>query len=406
MMSKSDQSTANLPAIIERAKMLHKRGPLIDGHNDLPWQLRKKVNRVISKMNINQHQPELHTDIPRLIEGGLGGQFWSVYVSTDLKGEEYVQATLEQIDVVYNLIRLYPETFQLALTADDVEGTFKAGKIASLIGVEGGHCIGGSLAALRMFYKLGARYMTLTHSKSISWADSCTDIPQAHGLTQFGREVVREMNRLGMLVDLSHVSAETMHASIDTSVAPVIFSHSSARALTSTPRNVPDDVLRRLSDNGGVIMVTFVPSFVSQDVYNWELRREEFKALTNRTRQSVSDEMKRWDEANPRPNATVSDVADHIDHVRSVVGIEHIGIGGDFDGVTSVPQGLEDVSQYPMLTAELLHREYSDEDILKVLGGNVLRVMREVESIAQQLQRNQGPSEALQEETDETSVHT
>ena len=396
-MSEMNEGTARL---IEHAKALHQRVPLIDGHNDLPWQLRARANRALSKMDISQPQPELHTDIPRLREGGVGGQFWSVYVSTSLKRGEYVQATLEQIDVVHNLIRRYPETFQLALTADEVEGAFHSGKIASLIGVEGGHCIGGSLAALRMFYRLGARYMTLTHFKSIPWADSCTDSPQAHGLTQFGREVVGEMNRLGMLVDLSHVSAETMHASLDTAQAPVVFSHSSARALTSIPRNVPDDVLRRLSDNGGVIMVTFVPAFVSQDVHKWELEREGLKIMTNSTGGSVSEEMKRWDEANPRPRATVTDVADHIDHIRGVVGIDHIGIGGDFDGVTSVPQGLEDVSKYPMLTAELIRREYRDEDIMKILGRNVLRVMRQVEAAAQQLQQTHGPSEALLEEKD------
>jgi membrane dipeptidase len=374
---------------------LHKRGPLIDGHNDLPWQLRTKVDRILSKLNINHPQRELHTDIPRLRKGGLGGQFWSVYVDTNLKSKEYVGATLEQIDVVYNLIHLYPDTFQIALTADQIEEAFNAGKIASLIGVEGGHCIGGSLATLRMFHRLGARYMTLTHSKSISWADSCTDMPLAHGLTEFGREVVREMNRLGMIVDLSHVSVETMNASIDTSMAPVIFSHSSARALTNNPRNVPDNILRQLSANGGMIMVAFVPSFVAQDVYKWELQRKEFKSLENITKHSVADRMKRWDAANPMPIATVTDVVDHIDHIRSVVGIEHIGIGSDFDGVTNVPHGLEDVSQYPMLTAELLHRNYGDEDILKILGGNILRVMHQVETVAQQLQRTQGPSEAL-----------
>jgi len=394
-MRKSNQSTTYPATTIERARILHKRGPLIDGHNDLPWQLRTKVDRILSKLNINHPQRELHTDIPRLRKGGLGGQFWSVYVDTNLKSKEYVGATLEQIDVVYNLIHLYPDTFQIALTADQIEEAFNAGKIASLIGVEGGHCIGGSLATLRMFHRLGARYMTLTHSKSISWADSCTDMPLAHGLTEFGREVVREMNRLGMIVDLSHVSVETMNASIDTSMAPVIFSHSSARALTNNPRNVPDNILRQLSANGGMIMVAFVPSFVAQDVYKWELQRKEFKSLENITKHSVADRMKRWDAANPMPIATVTDVVDHIDHIRSVVGIEHIGIGSDFDGVTNVPHGLEDVSQYPMLTAELLHRNYGDEDILKILGGNILRVMHQVETVAQQLQRTQGPSEAL-----------
>ena len=394
-MNKSDQSPKYSVTTIERAKILHKLHPLIDGHNDLPWQLRTKVDRVLSRLNINQHQPELHTDIPRLREGGLGGQFWSVYVANNLKRKEYVKATLEQIDVVHNLTRLYPETFQIALTADEIEAAFNAGKIASLIGVEGGHCIDESLATLRMFHRLGARYMTLTHSKSIAWADSCTDMPLAHGLTQFGREVIREMNHLGMLVDLSHVSVETMNASIDESMAPVIFSHSSARALTSNPRNVPDDVLRRLSTNGGVIMVTFVPQFVSQAVYEWELQRKEFQLLANSTKDSLTRKMNRWDENNPKPVAKLTDVADHIDHVRSIVGIEHIGIGSDFDGVASVPRGLEDVSQYYMLTAELLHRDYEEDDIFKILGGNILRVMRQVETTAQELQSKQGSSQAL-----------
>ena len=399
----SDQRVTSL---VDRAKALHERVPLIDGHNDLPWQYRQRVGRALSKIDISQAQPDLHTDILRLREGGLGGQFWSVYVSASLKTEELVRATMEQIDVVYNMIDRYPETFQLALTADQVEQAFQAGKVASLIGVEGGHSIDSSLAALRMFCRLGARYMTLTHSKSIPWADSATDDARAGGLTDFGREVVREMNRLGMLVDLSHVSPETMHHALDVAEAPVVFSHSSARALTDHPRNVPDDVLRRLTGSDGVVMVSFVPAFTSSAVYEHsrsrDAERERLEGLPGSTEQSVRDELDRWDGVNPAPRAKLTEVADHIDHLRSVAGIDHIGIGSDFDGISTVPEGLEDVSKYPMLTAELIRREYSDDDILKILGGNVLRVMRQVEMVSQSLQQSRGPSEALIEELDGT----
>ena len=390
------------PELLERARQLHKRIPLIDGHNDLPWQYRKRVSRALSKIDISQSQPELHTDIRRLHEGGVGGQFWSVYVPTNMPDTDYVQATFEQIDVVYNMLRRYPETFQLALTAKDVEDAFEAGKIASMIGMEGGHSIGNSLATLRMFHRLGARYMTLTHNKNVPWADSCTDTPVANGLTNFGREVVREMNRLGMLVDLSHVSADTMRDALDAAEAPVIFSHSSARAITGHPRNAPDDVLRRLPENGGVIMANFVPSFVSGEVYEHskkrEVERERLAALT--VGGDTAEGLRSWDEANPETRATLSDVADHIDHIREMAGIDHIGIGADFDGITSVPIGLEDVSTYPSLTAELIRREYDDEDILKILGGNVLRVMRVVEGRSRELQETRGASEALIEEVD------
>ena len=390
--------------LLERARRLHKNSPLIDGHNDLPWQYRRRAGRVLSKIDIARSQPELHTDIRRLRDGGVGGQFWSVYVPTDMPTGDYVQATFEQVDVVYNMLSRYPETFQLALTADDVEDAFEAGKIASLIGMEGGHSIGNSLATLRMFHRLGARYMTLTHSKNVPWADSCTDTPVANGLTDFGREVVREMNRLGMLVDLSHVSADTMRDAFDTAEAPVIFSHSSARAVAGHPRNAPDDVLRRLPENGGVIMANFVPGFISVDVYEHSKRRDaERDRLTtspDSTDEAIADELQRWDEANPEPRATLSDVADHIDHIREVAGIDHIGIGADYDGITSVPIGLEDVSTYPNLTAELIRREYEDDDIRKILGGNVLRVMRAVESRSRGLLETRGASEALIEDVD------
>lgn len=400
-MSTFDQQ---LEPFLKRARGLHRQVPLIDGHNDLPWQYRKRVGRVVSQIDIGESQPELHTDIPRLREGGLGGQFWSVYVSTDLPEGEYVQATLEQIDVVHKMLGAYPETFELALTAEEVESAFEAGKIASMIGMEGGHSIGNSLAALRMFYDLGARYMTLTHNKNIDWADSCTDEPKAGGLTAFGREVVREMNRLGMLVDLSHVSPAVMHAALDTTEAPVIFSHSSARAITDHPRNVPDDVLRRVTENNGVVMASFVPGFVSQAVTDYADKRDaesvRLQNLPGSSSESVEQGLTAWQESNPEPRATITDVADHIDHIREIAGIDHVGIGSDFDGIGSVPVGLEDVSTYPLLTAELLRREYSDANILKILGLNILRVMKDVEKISDRICEERGPSETLIEDLD------
>ena len=389
---------------IQRARALHDKIPLIDGHNDLPWQYRKVAGNALSKIDIAQHQPGLHTDIPRLREGGVGGQFWSVYIPQTLPKGEHVRATMEQIDVVYNMLRQWPDTFQLSLTADDVEAAFDSGKIGSLIGIEGGHSIDNSLGALRMFHRLGARYMTLTHFKNVDWADSCTDKPKVDGLSQFGREVVREMNRLGMLVDLSHVHADTMRAALDTSDAPVVFSHSSARAITGHPRNVPDDVLERLKENNGVVMVSFVPGFVSQQTYEHGLARDAEKARleaqSDSSDESVEAGLKAWDADNPEPRATVSDIADHIDRIREKAGINHIGIGSDYDGITSVPEGLEDVSKYPVLTAELLRREYSEEDILKILGGNILRLMRAVENAATRIQQERGPSEASIEDLD------
>ncbi len=389
---------------IQRARALHDKIPLIDGHNDLPWQYRKVADNALSKIDIAQHQPGLHTDIPRLREGGVGGQFWSVYIPQALPKGEHVRATMEQIDVVYNMLRQWPDTFQLSLTADDVEAAFDSGKIGSLIGIEGGHSIDNSLGALRMFHRLGARYMTLTHFKNVDWADSCTDDPKVDGLSQFGREVVREMNRLGMLVDLSHVHADTMRAALDTSDAPVVFSHSSARAITGHPRNVPDDVLERVKENNGVVMVSFVPGFVSQQTYEHGLARDAEKlrleAQSDSSDANVGAGLEAWDADNPEPRATVSDIADHIDRIREKAGIDHIGIGSDYDGITSVPEGLEDVSKYPVLTAELLRREYSEEDILKILGRNILRLMRAVENAATRIQQDRGPSEASIEDLD------
>jgi membrane dipeptidase len=388
----------------DRAGRLHREVPLTDGHNDLPWQYREKVKRKFSELDVSKPQPQLMTDIARLRQGGVGAQFWSVYVPSDFEGADAVPATLEQIDVVYELVRLHPETFGIALTAGDVERIFASGKIASMIGMEGGHSIDSSLATLRMFYRLGARYMTLTHSRNTPWADSATDDPLLGGLSEFGREVVREMNWLGMLVDLSHVSPSTMHDALDVAVAPVIFSHSSARALCDHPRNVPDDVLKRLPANGGVVMVTFVPSFVSPQVRAHDERRDgerkRLRSLPGATEDGVSAAMKTWDRANPAPRATLAQVADHIDHIRKIAGIDHIGLGSDFDGITAVPEGLEDVSKFPDLTRELLARGYGDEDVRKILGRNLLRVMRAAEDTSARLRRERGPSEALIEEMD------
>ena len=386
-------------ALLERARALHRQVPLIDGHNDYPWAVRENVERDITRLDIARPQPSIHTDIARLKAGGVGGQFWSVYTPSDYAGQMAVTATLEQIDIVHQMMRRYPETFELALTAADVERIFADGKIASLVGMEGGHSIDNSLAALRMFHRLGARYMTLTHSKNTPWADAATDTPQHGGLSPFGEAVVQEMNWLGMLVDLSHVSPDTMTDAIRVSEAPVIFSHSSARALNDVPRNVPDAVLQLLPKNGGIVMVTFVPGFLSPKVTAWnQLQTAELNRLQQ---QFPNDEAARtaglttWTKANPAPPATIADAADHIDHIRKVAGIDHIGLGGDFDGITSVPRGLEDVSKYPALTAELLRRGYSDDDVKKVLGLNILRVMKAAESVSARLQKTRGPSALL-----------
>jgi len=383
--------------LLARARALHAQVPLIDGHNDYPWALRGiDPGRDFAKADITRSAPALMTDIPRLKAGGVGGQFWSVYVPSTMPAPEAVTATLEQIDVVHRMLKRWPETFELALTADDVERAFKKGRIASLIGMEGGHSIDSSLATLRMMYALGARYMTLTHNNNTPWADAAADQPAHGGLTTFGEEVVREMNWLGMLVDLSHVSPETMEDALRVAAAPVIFSHSNARAVADVPRNVPDAILRQMPKNGGVVMVTFVPGFTSPDVAAHERRAQAEQA---RLRQAMPNDeaganaaMAAWRKANPEPRATVAQVADHVDHIRKVAGIDHIGLGGDFDGITAVVQGLEDVSKYPILTAELLKRGYSDDDVKKVLGLNVLRAMRQAERVAAELRQQRGPS--------------
>ena len=366
-----------------RAIAIHKQTPLIDGHNDYPWALRGlDPGRDFSKAEISKPVPTLHTDIARLRQGGVGGQFWSVYVPSTMQGKEAVRATLEQIDIVHRMVKRWPETFEMAYTAADIERQFKAGRIPSLIGMEGGHSIDSSLATLRMMFALGARYMTLTHSANVPWADASPGPPVLGGLSKFGEEVVREMNRLGMLVDLSHVSPDTMEDAIRVSEAPVIFSHSSAKAICNVHRNVPDNILQMVAKNGGVVMVTFVPGFISQEVADFSAKPEaERKGQT-------------------APRATLAQVADHIDHIRKVAGIDHVGIGGDFDGITDVVQGLEDVSKYPDLSAELLRRGYSDADLKKILGQNILRVMRQAEKVAAGLQKTRQPSTATIEQLD------
>ena len=387
------------PDLLARAVALHAQVPLIDGHNDYPWALRGiDPGRDFAVADITKSAPALMTDIPRLRAGGVGGQFWSVYVPSTMPAPEAVTATLEQIDVVHRMTKRWPETFELALTADDVERAFKKGRIASMIGMEGGHSIDSSLATLRQMYALGARYMTLTHNNNTPWADAAAAAPEHGGLTKFGEEMVREMNWLGMLVDLSHVSPGTMEDALRVAAAPVIFSHSSARAIADVPRNVPDDILRQMPKNGGVVMVSFVPGFTSPEVVAHDKRsgaeRTRLQQTMPNDEAGVNAAMDAWRKANPGPRATIAQVADHIDHIRTVAGIDHIGLGGDFDGITEVVQGLEDVSKYPALTAELLERGYSDDDAKKVIGLNVLRAWRQAERVSADLHKKRGPSTA------------
>ena len=391
---------------LARVHRLLRSTPLIDGHNDLPWRIRTEVTpaRDVPAYDL-RGRTSGHTDLARLAQGQVGAQFWSVFLPGDIKDSGFARVQLEQIDLARQVIARYPERLALALSADDIEREFKRGRIASLIGMEGGHAIENSLGVLRACYALGARYMTLTHNVTTDWADAALDSARHGGLTPFGREVVREMNRLGMLVDLSHVSPAVMSAALDVTEAPVIFSHSGARALVDHRRNVPDSILARVRANGGLVMVTFVPAFVSTEVAAFEERREaEDKRLTA----AVSDTAERrraleaWDAANPRPRATLAQVADHIEHVRAVAGVDHVGIGSDFDGIDTVPVGLEDVSKFPDLLAELARRGWSDVDLGKLAGRNLLRVFHEAEAVARRLQVERGPSTGTIEELDRT----
>ncbi|MFJ3784597.1 dipeptidase [Streptomyces sp. NPDC090093] len=379
--------------------------PVADGHNDLPWALREHVRYDLDRMDIAADQTgALHTDLARLRAGGVGAQFWSVYVPCRFTGDDAVSATLEQIDVVDQLLERYAADLAPALTADDMEAARKQGRIASLKGAEGGHSINNSLATLRALHALGVRYMTLTHNDNNDWADSATDDPGVGGLSAFGRQVVREMNRSGMLVDLSHVAATTMRDALDATAAPVIFSHSSSRAVCDHPRNVPDDVLERLPANGGVAMATFVPKFILPAAVEWTARADEnlrehgFDHLD--TTAEAMALHRAFEEANPRPVATAATVADHLDHMREAAGIDHIGIGGDYDGTAFTPSGLDDVAGYPNLVAELLHRGWSHPDLAKLTWSNAVRVLRDAEDVSRDLRDRTAPSNATIESLD------
>jgi membrane dipeptidase len=387
------QTTASSDArYLARAKRILTQTPLIDGHNDLPWRIREDT---IARGNVDAYDLRTHrpgqTDLDRLRKGMIGAQFWSVYTPGEYRDSGYARVQLEQIDIARRVIEKYPDRLALALSPNDIRREFKQGKLASLLGLEGGHAIENSLGALRAYYDLGVRYMTLTHNVTLDWADAALDSAKHKGLTPFGDSVVREMNRLGMLVDLSHVSPATMSAALNVSQAPVIFSHSGARALVDVARNVPDSILRRVTKNGGIVMVPFVPGFVSPAVllYDQSTRpvmrdlQQKYGNDTAAITRAVND----WRKAHPDPRATLSQVADQIEYVRKVAGVDHVGIGGDFDGITDVVQGLEDVSTYPALFAELARRGWSDADLRKLAGENFLRVFAEAEAVAKRMQK-------------------
>jgi membrane dipeptidase len=376
------------PKVQARIDRILRATPLIDGHNDLAWELRDNYAGKVEGLerDSDKRAKPLMTDMARLRQGRVGAQFWSVFIPSEVTGDAAVRETIEQIDVVKRLVKAYPDDLALANTADDIVRIHKSGRVASLIGIEGGHQIGANLAALRQFYDLGARYMTLSHFKNNEFADSATDDPKYHGLNDFGRTVVHEMNRLGMLVDLSHVSDDVMRQALQVSRAPVIFSHSSARALDDHNRNVPDDILRLTAQNGGVVMVNFYSAYVSDAFRKWnaEEAAEEARAksLDNGRPEQREADIKAWKAANLAPRVTVAEVADHVDHVAKVAGHDHVGIGGDLDGIDVAPEGLGTVSGYPLLFAELIRRGWSDADLARLAGGNVLRVMRRAEAVA------------------------
>jgi membrane dipeptidase len=400
----SAQSSDNL---MEHARRVLRASPVIDGHNDLPWAIResKGAPRDVDAYNLMSRTTG-QTDIPRLRQGGVGGQFWSVYIPGEVKDSGFARIQLEQIDIALRTIARYPDQLQLALTAADAEAAMRQGHIASFLGMEGGHAIENSLGALRAYYALGVRYMTLTHNVTLDWADAALDSARHDGLTPFGEEVVREMNRLGMVVDLSHVSPGVMSDAIRVSEAPVMFSHSSARALTNVPRNVPDSILRLLPKNGGVVMVTFVPGFVSQAIVDsqaaWmpQLREQMRTAPDDSARARLRRD---FFASHPMPRATVKDVADHVEHVRDVAGIDHVGLGGDYDGTDDLPEGMKDVTGYPVLFAELIRRGWSDGDLAKLANGNILRVLKQVETVAARLQRERKPSTRTIQEMDRST---
>ena len=376
-----------------------KKTPLIDGHNDLPWALRQGHGQSVEGLEsgTDRRETPLHTDMQRMRAGRVGGQFWSVYISGTITGDEAIRTTIEQIDTARRVIAAYPQHLQLAATADDMERVHRRGRIGSLLGIEGGRQIGGSMAALRQFHELGVRYITLTHSQTTEWADSGTDEPRHDGLSPFGVEVVKEMNRLGMLVDLSHVSPATMKDAIQASRAPVIFSHSNTQAINPHPRNVPDEVLRMLPANGGVLMVTFVPPFLSAEDWAWSRERSaeeaRLKSLYSYSKAKVEAGLKSWDAAHPAPLVSVATVADHIEHAVKLAGYDHVGIGGDLDGIDRTVTGLGGAEDYPNLFAELIRRGWSDQNLAKLAGGNILRVLRRAEAVAVEM-KDQPPSMA------------
>lgn len=395
-----------------RVERVLKQTPLIDGHNDLPWEIRERNKGRLSTIDLESDTSKLTpppdgaplmTDIPRLRAGHVGGQFWSVWVPVNIKGPEAVQATVEQIDLVKRMAARYPADFAMAETAADVRRIHRAGKIACLIGIEGGHQINNSLAVLRQMYDLGARYMTLTHVLDIDWADAATDAPVHHGLTPFGVEVVREMNRLGMLVDLSHVSPETMRAALAATRAPVIFSHSSARAIVDHPRDVPDDILALVAKNGGVVMVNFNPGYISAARNQWDADRAAelaryssppYGGLYIGQPERAKAALEKWESEHPKPVTTIAQVADHIEHIRQIAGVDHVGLGSDFDGIPEGPSGLGAVDKYPALLEELMRRGWSDADVAKVAGENILRMMAEAEQVSAKLRASEPASEA------------
>lgn len=403
----SSPATAAAPAdpYMARVAKVLAATPLIDGHNDWPEALVDHAGDKRWTLDLNRlDTKDYDTDIERLRQGKVGGQFWSVYVSAGLPELEQVKATLEQIDLVNQIVRRYPQTFQLAMTANDVRAAHKAGRIASMIGVEGGGQIDGSLSVLRAYKRLGAGYLTLTHSRTIAWADSATDDPKHEGLTKFGGTVVHELNRLGMLVDLSHVSEATMLDALAITKAPIIFSHSSARAICDHSRNVSDAVLKKVAANGGVVMVNFAPNYISEKRRIWGAARGAEQARYNAPPFGglyIGDPAKakaalaEWEKANPEPKVTMSDVADHIDHIAKVAGVDHVGLGGDYDGLPALPEGMDGVETYPKLLAEMMRRGWSDADIAKLAGGNILRVMEAAEKVAASMRGEPAATETI-----------
>ncbi|GGK29479.1 dipeptidase [Pilimelia terevasa] len=391
---------------LERIRALLAAAPVLDGHNDLAWEMRVRVGYDTGRIDLRRDQRAtgLHTDLPRLAAGGVGAQVWSVYVPAELPPGRHVAATLEQVDFVRRWVAANPDRLALATTADGVEAARAAGRVAALLGAEGGHSIGNSLATLRMLAELGVRYLTLTHNRNVPWADSATDVPATGGLTAFGREVVGELNRLGLLVDLSHTAVGTMHAALDASRAPAFFSHSNARSRCGHPRNVPDDVLVRVRDSGGIVMATFVPWFLTEECRDWarEALPAADRAAAGHTEGTAAHRAARdaWLAAHPMPPVGLADVADHLDHLREVAGVGAVGLGGDFDGTPVTVAGLPDVAAYPALLATLADRGWSDAELAALTWHNALRVLRESESVAAALQRERGPSLATFEECD------